>query len=644
MLFATSVILSALLCGARAGAVGDSSPPVLVSSSFAPLSVDTSSGPVSVTVTAHITDDFSGAGLALWQLHGPNDAFVNASSYVLVSGTALDGVWSATATLPRYAPSGSWTQMFELKDMAGNTRYVFPADTLQVAGGTSPVTLSGVLRDSRGDPLAGLPISLLSSANDQGGTATTGADGSFAVQAPPGSSYLRVDGNGVMAKLNPGIDLGQGSGAWSSDAFDLESNAVENITLPIVSVTVNATDSSSTPIPNAAAGFTGGAIATGPLWAGGPSLHGAIGAQRCCTDATGAVALTMLPSTGNAVIVTPQNSQITGQLNDVSALADTTLDVQIADFAQAVSAGTEQGSLSVSSPEGTSLSDVTNSAVAGNMLPDGETALTGSLGFTLSGVSVGGTADVVLKLPSGSSPTGVYKLTNGSYTDVSSSATISGDAITLHLTDGGTGDEDGTANGSIVDPVIPVRASVPLAPSNTSAVPANQSAIISWTAPANGGSPIAGYSVTPYVGGVAQAPHVFGTATSESITGLTNGKSYTFTVAAMNINGTGAASAPTYPITAGAPSAPSVVSVTAGVGKVSVAYSPSAANGGSAILGYEAKCASSDGGVTKISSYGLTSPLVVSGLSAGHTYTCTVVAKNAVGVSPPSAPSAAVAV
>ena len=58
---------------------------------------------------------------------------------------------------------------------------------------------------------------------------------------------------------------------------------------------------------------------------------------------------------------------------------------------------------------------------------------------------------------------------------------------------------------------------------------------LTWKAPADGGSAIIGYVVTPSIGGVTQTPIVFNsTAVSETISGLTSGKSYTFTVTATN--------------------------------------------------------------------------------------------------------------
>jgi hypothetical protein len=86
--------------------------------------------------------------------------------------------------------------------------------------------------------------------------------------------------------------------------------------------------------------------------------------------------------------------------------------------------------------------------------------------------------------------------------------------------------------------------STPEAPSGVSAIPATRQALISWNEPlGNGGSPITGYKVTPYIGGEAQTPVSVGaSASSVVVTGLTNATSYTFRVAAVNAVGTGTAS------------------------------------------------------------------------------------------------------
>ena len=79
----------------------------------------------------------------------------------------------------------------------------------------------------------------------------------------------------------------------------------------------------------------------------------------------------------------------------------------------------------------------------------------------------------------------------------------------------------------------------------------NASVALTWTAPASdGGSPITGYRITPYIGTVAQTPVLTGSpATNFNVTGLTNGTTYTFTVAAINAVGTGPDSAASPPLT-----------------------------------------------------------------------------------------------
>jgi hypothetical protein len=189
----------------------------------------------------------------------------------------------------------------------------------------------------------------------------------------------------------------------------------------------------------------------------------------------------------------------------------------------------------------------------------------------------------------------------------------------------------------------------PAAPGGVTATAADRSAIVAWTAPANGGSPITSYTVTPYLGPTAQPPTtITGTppATSASITGLTDGSAYTFTVSAANGVGTGPASAPSNQVTPTAPTVPAAPgSVTATAGNQSANVSWTApANGGSPITRYTVTPYL--GGIAQPSTQVAGSPPVtaatITGLTNGSSYTFTVSASNAVGAGPASAPSQAV--
>jgi hypothetical protein len=77
-----------------------------------------------------------------------------------------------------------------------------------------------------------------------------------------------------------------------------------------------------------------------------------------------------------------------------------------------------------------------------------------------------------------------------------------------------------------------------VAPARLLATPANGGAVLSWTAPANGGSPITTYIVTPYAG-ARRMPSTIVSGTTAAISGLRNGVSYRFTVRARNALGRG---------------------------------------------------------------------------------------------------------
>ncbi|MGB7961846.1 MAG: S8 family serine peptidase [Propionicimonas sp.] len=182
----------------------------------------------------------------------------------------------------------------------------------------------------------------------------------------------------------------------------------------------------------------------------------------------------------------------------------------------------------------------------------------------------------------------------------------------------------------------------PGAPTGVSATAGNASAVVRWTAPSsNGGSAVTGYTATASPGG--RSCSTTGSV-SCTVTGLTNGASYTFTAVARNAVGTSprsVASKAIIPRTVpGAPSAVRVTKVytsTLTISAISLAWTPPASNGGSAVTGYTVKV--SPGGQTKATA---ANALTWSGLAPGVSYRFTVAARNVAGSSPSSAPSAAV--
>lgn len=248
---------------------------------------------------------------------------------------------------------------------------------------------------------------------------------------------------------------------------------------------------------------------------------------------------------------------------------------------------------------------------------DGGSAITGYVVTP----SIGGSAQPPVTFNSTATSQDVTGLTNGTaYT------------FTVAAVNGvGTG--AGSAASNAVTPTPAVTA--PGAPTNVLGVPGNAKVTLSWTAPAsNGGSPVTGYVVTPYIGASAQAPVTFNsTATSQAINGLTNGTTYTFTVAAKSSVGTGDPSDPSGPVTAGAPAVPGFQSAQPGNNQAKVGWT-TPNNNGSPVTGYT---------ITPYIGAEAQAPQVfnstatiqfVTGLSNGTTYTFKVTATNANGTGP----------
>ena len=185
-------------------------------------------------------------------------------------------------------------------------------------------------------------------------------------------------------------------------------------------------------------------------------------------------------------------------------------------------------------------------------------------------------------------------------------------------------------------------ASVPAAPAKPVAAPGNAQARVTWVAPANGGSAITQYIVTPFIGTTAQTARTFiSTAVSQIVTSLVNGTIYTFKVKAHNAIGTGAPSVASAPVKVGTPAAPAKPHVAPGLAAVRLNW-VAPANNGSAITGY---IVTPFIGAVAQTARTFGSPAIsagFTGLTNGVSYTFKVQAKNALGPGPMSVASLAV--
>ncbi|WP_166542072.1 S-layer homology domain-containing protein [Paenibacillus lutrae] len=171
------------------------------------------------------------------------------------------------------------------------------------------------------------------------------------------------------------------------------------------------------------------------------------------------------------------------------------------------------------------------------------------------------------------------------------------------------------------------QAPIPGAPVLQSPVSGNAQVSLAWN-PVNGST---GYKVFQTVASATYATEVAtvsGSVYSYDVTGLTNGTTYHFVVKAVNAGGDSAASNQVSATPMTVPGVPSGVTTVAGNGGAIISVTAPADNGGSPITAYEVAFMPGNLLVT-----GASSPITVTGLSNGVTYTFTVRAINSVGSS-----------
>ncbi|GEM_PF-3883505 len=181
---------------------------------------------------------------------------------------------------------------------------------------------------------------------------------------------------------------------------------------------------------------------------------------------------------------------------------------------------------------------------------------------------------------------------------------------------------------------------VPDAPIGVAAQAQNGQASVSFTPPSGNGSDVLYYKVTAW-NGESAVRTVEDTTIPVIVTGLSNETYYTFTVIAVNTVGDSLPSAASEAVIyAAAPGAPSGVSAVAGNRSATVSFTEPRSNGSSAITRYTVTAWS--GAEAVKTATGTTSPVTVTGLANGVSYTFTVVAVNVAGDSLPSEPTGVV--
>jgi Fibronectin type III domain len=177
-----------------------------------------------------------------------------------------------------------------------------------------------------------------------------------------------------------------------------------------------------------------------------------------------------------------------------------------------------------------------------------------------------------------------------------------------------------------------------------SAMAGDSQAEVTFSLPASdGGLPIDAYTVTandvtdPASGSRSES----GPASPITVSGLTNGDVYRLTVTASNAAGTGPASATSSAVKpTTTPGAPVMGEAAAGNGRATISFSPPTSNGGLSVTSYTVtvidETQPQNGGQTATAAR---SPISPTGLTNGDTYSFTVTATTAAGVSPASAVS-----
>jgi hypothetical protein len=198
----------------------DTQPPVLVSFTFSPTAVNTTTNSATVNVTAQVTDNLSGVQEVFTYFNSPSGTQYARANLSLSSGNDLNGTWTGTATIQAFSEPGTWTVSYVyVGDNVGNYQEYYTAQ-LQALGFPTSLQVTSV-QDTQPPTLTTFTFSPLA-VNTTTNPATINvtaqvADDLSGVQEV--FTYFNSPSGNQYARANLSLSSGTGlNGTWTGTA------------------------------------------------------------------------------------------------------------------------------------------------------------------------------------------------------------------------------------------------------------------------------------------------------------------------------------------------------------------------------------------------------------------------------------------
>jgi hypothetical protein len=279
---------------------------------------------------------------------------------------------------------------------------------------------------------------------------------------PTGSGYVNVDGTGITTSQTYTWSIGSvhavaatspvacGSGCQYTFTEWSDSGAQSHNITASAATTVTATFAQQYYLTMSAG--SGGSVLPSSGW-----YNGGTNVQISATPNSGYAFSSWTGSGSGSYTGTSNSTTVTvnGQVEEAAAFAQT----QTGSTSD-ISSSTGVGAVTIHVPSGTltGLSAISESSLPTSGKPDLQFPY-GFFRFTITGITPGSTATITITLPT-NLPAGAqyWKYQSGvGWVDMTAhmGGNNGGNTITLTITDGGVGDQDGAANGVIVDDGAP---------------------------------------------------------------------------------------------------------------------------------------------------------------------------------------------